>query len=199
MHRFLNGLTAAATAAFLITGMIAMSARSACAQQSDQTDSQYEGSFGANGAVAQPDKPAAPLDLNGCWSGTIEDVGTPGSGNGYLNFDQPKAKNGNPARALKPIKSTTTHNLYFDWSDGSYAYGFGSGAANSKVFHARINTGKGVKCGVVSAAVTGALSGNALIGAYNFRGCPKSFGKHAGTFTLAFDATGGTCNGTPAP
>jgi hypothetical protein len=189
MRRFVTAI-AAGTIAIFVLGMIVVSARSVRAQETDQSGAQYEGAFGASGAVAQPEKAvkAPPIDVNGCWTGTMLDVDA-GSGNGYLNFDQPTAKNGQPTKALKGIKSTATHNIYVVWSDNSCAYGFGPGTATSTGFHEKLNTGG--KCKVT---VIGNTSGNNLVGSYTFHGCSSSFGEHSGSFNLTFDVTGDACN-----
>lgn len=199
MRRFIKGITVAAASAIFVSGMVAASARSARAQQSDQNDAQYEGSVGAPGAAAQPDKAtkAPPININGCWSGTLLDVNSAGPGNGYLNFDQVTNKKGQLQKKLKPIKSSSTHNIDILWNDGSCAFGFGAGVATSTGFHEKLNAGG--KCKVT---VTGNTTdnGNEITGAYDFRGCPTSFGAHSGTFTMTLTSSGACghiANGCP--
>src|SRR5487761_1221768 len=168
MRRFIKGITVAAASAIFVSGMLAASARSARAQQSDQNDAQYEGSVGAPGAAAQPDKAtkAPPININGCWSGTLLDVNSAGPGNGYLNFDQVTNKKGQLQKKLKPMKSSSTHNIDILWNDGSCAFGFGAGVATSTGFHEKLNAGG--KCKVT---VTGNTTdnGNEITGAHDFR------------------------------
>jgi hypothetical protein len=188
MHRLITSTIAAATAAIFIVGMIAVSAQSVRAQQSEEGEAQFEGAQGATGGVAQPDKAAPPIDVNGCWTGTLSDVDA-GSGSGYLNFNQATTKKGQLQKKLKQIKSAATHNIYAVWSDNSCAFGFGPGTATSTGFHENLNAGG--KCKVT---VVGNISGNDLVGSYTFHGCPSSFGSHAGSFDLTFDNTGDSCN-----
>jgi hypothetical protein len=188
MQRVITSTVAAAAIAILISGMIAVSARSASAQQNEDNDAQYQGALGATGAAAQPEIAKVPIDVNGCWTGSIVDVDA-GAGSGYLNFDQVTTKKGNLKKTLKPIKSKATHNLYVVWGNGSCAYGFGPGSATSTGFHEKISSG-----GKCKATIIGNLSGNDLTGSYTFHGCPSSFGSHSGNFSLTFDNTGDSCN-----
>lgn len=189
MRRFVKGIIAAVTVAVLITGMIAVSTRTARAQQNNDNEAQYAGAHGAVGAAAQPDKTtkAPPIDVNGCWTGTMSDMEA-GSGSGYLNFNQATSKKG-PVKKLKRFKSVSTHNIYVVWSDGSCAFGFGPGTATATGFHEKLNAGG--KCRIT---VIGNISGNDLAGSYSSHGCPASFGPHAGSVTLTFDSSGNSCN-----
>jgi len=177
MTKLLKALGAGAAAAVLITGMIAGSARIARAQSAVEK----QGAFGGSGATAQPDKP--PININGCWSGAMEDVYA-GSGTGDVYF----AQSGN-----KLLPSPSYYMMYFTWTDGSYAYGDGKGTAAAKTFHFKVTYKTEKGC---SGTVSGKLISGDLVGVYHFtKVCAKNngFGPHKGAFDFTYDATGSSC------
>lgn len=188
MYRLLQTLSAGAAAAVLITGVIAGSARFARSQQSDSVAASDSGAPSGSGIASQPDS-RAPLDLNGCWSGTLEDVYA-GSGPGYLNFAQSGHK-------LLPPSTGSGYNMGFNWTSGNFnsqAYGVGKGTATPRVFHEGIHYKTEKGC---AASIIGTLTGSTLTGAYKFtKVCAKhnGFGPHAGTFSMTFDASNNSCN-----
>jgi hypothetical protein len=178
MRTITKGFTLAAAAAVLITGLIAGSARFAQAQSAEK-----QGELGGPGVAAEPDA-KAPINVNGCWSGTLDDVYA-GSGEGYADFAQ------SGKHLLPPADADM---VYFVWTD-SYAYGDGKGVATAKAFHLAVKFGKGCV-----EHVSGKLEGGDLVGVYSFtHACAKQpkgdeFGKHKGSFNFTFDPTGDSCD-----
>ncbi len=178
MRRTLRGFAVATAATVLITGLIAGSARLARAQSAEK-----QGDLGGPGVAAEPDA-KAPIDVNGCWSGTLDDVYA-GAGSGDVDFVQ------SGKQLLPPADEDM---MYFIWNDGSYADGDGQGVATAKTFKFTIKypTEKGCV-----AHVHGKLEGNDLVGVYSFtKVCARNngFGKHKGSFDLTYDPTGDSCD-----
>lgn len=177
MRRILRGFAVATTATVLITGLIAGSARLARAQSAEK-----QGDLGGTGVVAEPDA-KGPINVNGCWSGSLDDVYA-GAGDGYIDFAQ---------SGKKLLSPTDAYMVYFLW-DGSYAYGDGQGVATAKTFKFTIKYPSEKGC---VEHVHGKLEGGDLVGVYSFtKVCARNngFGKHKGSFDFAFDPTGDSCD-----
>lgn len=169
MRKTITGITAAAATAVLIAAMIAGSAHPSRAQDS-QASAWDAPSSGA--ALAQPDKPAPPPDIAGCWSGTIQDAGS-GPGTGAIFFVQHKNKLVKGTGAVLSILS----------SPGPL-----KGKVTSTSF---VASDHGKHCKTV--AFTGQPSGPDLTGTYILRRCLGV--TSSGTFDFAFDSSGNSCGG----
>ncbi len=173
----------AAAAAFLLIGMTVGSAQNAFAQDDDQAAVQNPGDLGGHAQVSN--EPAAPLDVNGCWSGTLTDIYA-GSGTGDVDFDQIKAKLRAP--------SNGDDMMDFTWADDSYAYGDGKGTATKRAYNFKVTYKSEKGCyGVVRGSLTDSTT---MVGIYRFsKVCWRhnDFGPHIGSFTFTYDSTGSSC------
>jgi hypothetical protein len=164
MYENLQTLAASAATAVLAMGLIAASAQFARAQDTDwqinATDSDV---------ADQPDK-AAPLDLGGCWSGTVADENF-GPGTGFLFFEQ---------EGGKAVVGTETGIV----TSGFEASGPLTGKIKKKTFSLKHNA---KKCDF---RFSGGLPSNELVGTYHI----KCEGKQTqGSFQFSFDPSGNSC------
>ncbi|MGH7781804.1 MAG: hypothetical protein ACREQR_18460 [Candidatus Binataceae bacterium] len=174
MSRFVRAVTASAAAAVLITGVIAGSARFARAQDAAASQDSAWTATTPGAAVSEPDKAAPPIDVAGCWSGTIEDANA-GAGTGALFFVQRKKKLVKGSGASLDIGNTT-------------GIGALKGKATSTSFVATLHARQ---CKTL--AFAGSPSGAGLVGTYILRRCLGLTTN--GTFSFTFDATGNSCGG----
>lgn len=168
MKRIGNLLMASGAAGLILSAFVAVSSTAAMAQD----DGSWNLSPGT--AVAQPDSKNPPLDLAGCWSGTIDDT-TGGPGTGFLFFVQNGTKLGTGTGAELDIPSlgTASGSLKGKTNSQNFALGFHKKDCNVS-FHGTIST-----------------SGN-LTGMYHLS--KKCFGQVLkGTFDYAFDVTSASC------
>jgi hypothetical protein len=166
MSRIIRLMTMGGVAALLVSCLVVGSANSARAQ-----DSGWQPWTPAP-TVAQPAKGTPPLNVDGCWSGTIEDD-TTGTGSGFILFVQKGKK----------LAHGTTVGLSFNGGP-SVTHGI-TGTVNSQNF-------KLVHPGRCNAMIRGTISGNDLVGTYRLtKHCLGS--KFGGTFDYTFDAGGTTC------
>ncbi len=164
MYGFLKSLAIPAATVVLAMGLIAASAQFARAQDTD-----WQNKASGSDVAEQPDK-AAPLDLNGCWSGTLADAKF-GSGTGFLFFDQ----EGDKAVSGTSAGIDTT---------GVDTSGPLTGKIKSKSFKVSFH---GKKCTVT---FSGGLPSSDLVGAYHYNCDGRS---DHGTFQFSFDAGGSSC------
>lgn len=166
MTKLLHALAASAAAAVLITGVIAGSARIVRAQEAADWQHVTQGP-----AIAQP-AARPPLDLTGCWSGSIDDHAT-GVGTGFLFFVQ------------SGRKLTTGTNGALNFSGGSSTGGALTGSTGPVSFQLKHHQ---KNCQV---SFHGRMSSSDLVGTYHLnKGCGV---KARGTFEYTFDNTGATC------
>lgn len=139
------------------------------AAQQDQNSNDW--TFSQPQTAAQPDK-AQPIDVAGCWSGTIDDDET-GPGTGHLLFVQKNRK----------LLHSTTGGL--DFSDGATASGKLSGRVSgaSFVLNHHNNT-----CRIT---FRGSSVDGDLVGTYIVRRCSKI--TTGGTFNFSFDSSNSSC------
>jgi hypothetical protein len=153
-------LAVVACAGLLSAGIIG-SARHAYAQ--DAPD-QSEGAWGvgtpdSTDQAASPDVVKPPLDISGCWQGTVKDKHD-GKGAAFFEFDQSGSN----------LLDSSTYD--FEWGDGSYAYGPLTGTVSSKGFKFSGPAGQG--CSVSGSAKRHGLK---LKGKVHFhQQCAKFFG-----------------------
>lgn len=171
LRKVIRGLTVAAAAAILITGLVAWSASFASAQQSDQNDSDVLSA--PEVTITAPDKKAPPADFAGCWDGSS--IGSlidqnSGKGYGWVLITQKKGK----------IKST----FEFQWgNDYAYSTHAHTGKATATGFRYNQN-------GKCSMKIIGSLGGsNDIVGTYE-NVCKKGNFDFVGTFDLPLDNSG---------
>jgi hypothetical protein len=152
--------------ALMFAAIAAFPSRSASAQETASPDSDWTATT-PGAAVAEPDKAAPPMDIAGCWSGSIEDANS-GAGTGALLFIQHKKK---------IAKGSGAH-----LSIGGGITGPVKGKVNSTVF---VATFHGTGCTTV--AFTGSL-----VGSYILRKCLGV--TSSGSFDFTFDTSGASCN-----
>ena len=172
MWRISRFLSVSGVAALILSALIAVSPNLARAQDSAAETNDWEASPGSGAVVAQPDKKQPPLDLAGCWSGTIDDDAT-GTGSGFLSFLQ------------KGTKLTVDGQL--DFNGGPNKRGILKGKANSKNFQLSAHSRK---CNV---SFHGTISsGDHLTGMYHLS--KKCLGAvDGGNFDYTFDGSGSSC------
>ena len=143
-------------------GLIAASAQLACAQD-------WQNKATGSDVADQPDK-AAPLDLNGCWSGSLASEKF-GAGTGFLFFEQEggKAVSGSGAG----IDTT-----------GVDTEGPVTGKIKKKSFSVSFH---GKKCNV---SFSGGLPSSDLVGKYHYKCDGES---DHGSFQFSFDSSGTSC------
>lgn len=154
--------------AALAAALIAVPPRIANAQQAQEDEAQTP-----DAAVAEPDKAAPPLDIAGCWSGTIEDANS-GAGTGAIFFVQHKKKLVKGTGAMLSLIPGQASKL--------------GGKVTSTSF---VATHHGKDCKAV--AFAGQPSGSDLTGTYILRRCAGL--TTSGTFDFAFDSSGNSCGG----
>src|ERR1700722_1197608 len=170
MNRIGTFLMASVAAGFILSTFIAVSSTAAMAQDAGA----WTLSPSTGEAAAEPDSKKAPLDLAGCWSGTIDDS-KGGSGTGFLFFVQQGTKLGTGTGAELDIPGS-----------GS-ASGPLKGKANSQDFQLGFH---GKSCNI---SFHGKISNSGdLTGMYHLS--KKCFGQVLkGTFDYTFDATNASC------
>ena len=163
-----------AGAAALAAALIAVPPRIANAQQAqeDQAQSADWTAKTPGAAVAEPDKAKPPLDIAGCWGGSIDDASS-GAGTGALLFIQHKKKIAKGSGAHLSVGGGITGPL--------------KGKVNSTVF---IATFHGKSCKTV--AFTGGMSSGSLVGTYILRKCLGV--TSSGSFDFTFDSSGAACS-----
>jgi hypothetical protein len=170
MARIIRFLTVSTAAALLVTGLVAGSAGLARAQQADSQSDGWQ-VLPPQPAVAQPTK-VAPLDVAGCWSGSIDDD-TTGTGSGFVFFNQKG----------KRLVHGTTIGLSFNGGP-SKSHGI-TGTVNSQNF-------KLIHPGHCKVLIRGTISSGDLVGSYGLsKHCLGQ--KFGGTFDYTFDDTGNSC------
>jgi len=175
MDRFRRIIFSVAGIATLATVLIAGAVRVANAQDQAQQDEAQGADWTAKtpgAAVEEPDKAAPPMDIAGCWSGSIEDANS-GAGTGALLFIQHKKKIAKGSGAHLSIGGGITGPL--------------KGKVNSTVFVASFH-GKACK----TVAFTGSISSGSLIGSYILRKCLGV--TSSGTFDYTLDSSGDSCD-----
>jgi hypothetical protein len=165
MHGILKSFAASAATVVITMGLIAASAQFARAQDTD-----WQNRATGSDVADQPDK-AAPLDLAGCWSGSLASKKF-GGGAGFLFFDQ----NGG--------KAVPGSGAGIDTS-GVNAEGPVTGTIKKKSFSVSF---KGKKCSV---RFSGGLPSSELVGNYHYK-CDGE--QDQGSFTFTFDSSGDSCN-----
>ena len=170
MNRIGSLLMASGAAGLILSAFVAASSTAAMAQD----DGSWNFSPSTGEASTQPDSKKPPLDLSGCWSGTIDDTKN-GAGTGFLFFVQDGTKLGVGTGAELDIPSLGT------------ASGPLKGKANSQDFELGFH-GKGCN---ISFHGTISNSGD-LTGMYHLS--KKCFGQVLkGTFDYTFDVTNASC------
>jgi hypothetical protein len=165
MHGISKSFAASAAMVVMTMGLIAASGQFARAQDADW---QYKAT--GSDVADQPDK-AAPLDLGGCWSGTIADEKF-GSGTGFLFFVQEGGK----------AVAGTDGGLE---TDQYTAEGPLKGTIKKKTFSVKFHA---KKCSV---SFKGGLPSEDLVGTYHI----KCDGKQTqGSFQFSFDESGTSCD-----
>ena len=161
--RLAKTLTIIACSALLSAGGVG-SARHAYAQDAAAADAEGWSAGGTGSAdldsadQLNPETQSTPLDIAGCWSGSVNDT-FDGTGTAGSTF----AQNG------KKIQHASR--LNFDWPDQAYVHGVIHGTASSTGIKFNGNAGKG--CSLHGVA-TGDAS--AMIGTVKFTGrCAKFF------------------------
>jgi hypothetical protein len=170
MKRIGSLLMASGAAGLILSAFVAASSTAAIAQDAGS----WSLSPSTGEAATQPDSKNPPLDLNGCWSGTIDDTKN-GAGTGFLFFVQERTKLGVGTGAELDIPSL-----------GS-ASGPLKGKANSQDFELGFH---GKACDI---SFHGKISNSGdLTGMYHFS--KKCFGQVLkGTFDYTFDVTSASC------
>jgi hypothetical protein len=170
MKRIGKLLMASGAAGLILSAFVAASSTAAVAQD----EGSWNLSPSTDEAATQPDSKKPPLDLNGCWSGTIDDTKN-GAGTGFLVFVQEGTKLGVGTGAELDIPSL-----------GS-ASGPLKGKTNSQDFELGFH-GKG--CNI---SFHGKISDSGdLTGMYHLS--KKCFGRVLkGTFDYTFDVTSASC------
>jgi len=170
MKRIGSLFLASGVAGLILSAFVAASSTAAMAQ--DEGSWNFTPSTGE--AATQPDSKKPPLDVNGCWSGTIDDTRN-GAGTGFLVFVQDGTKLGVGTGAELEIPSV------------GGASGPLKGKVNSQNFQLGFH-GKGCN---ISFHGSIANSGD-LTGMYHLS--KKCFGQVlAGTFDYTFDVSGASC------
>ena len=166
-------LSISAVAMLILSALVAVPSHLARAQDSG-SGNDWQASPSSGAVAEQPDAKASPLNLAGCWSGTIDDDST-GTGSGFLSFVQ-KGKN---------LTKATTAGL--DFNGGPSISGSLSGKTNSQNFHLKFHR---KQCNV---SFHGTISADGdLTGHYTLS--KKCLGEvFQGTFDYTFDAGGSTC------
>jgi len=170
MKRIGSLLMASGAAGLILSAFVAASSTAAMAQD--------EGSWNftpsTSEAATQPDSKKPPLDLNGCWSGSIDDTRN-GAGTGFLFFAQEGTKLGPGTGAELDITSLGT------------ASGALKGKVNSQNFELSFH---GKSCNI---SFHGSIANSGdLTGMYHLS--KKCFGQVLkGTFDYTFDVTGASC------
>lgn len=172
MREFRQFFFTFAGAAALAATLIAMPPRIANAQEDAAQSADLTAST-PDATVAEPDKAAPPLDIAGCWSGTIEDADS-GAGTGAIFFVQHKKKLVKGTGAILSLIPGQASKL--------------GGKVTSTSF---VATHHGKDCKAV--ALAGQLSGSDLTGTYILRRCVGL--TTTGTFDFAFDSSGSSCGG----
>ncbi len=170
MSKLVRAFTAGVTAAILVAGSVAVSPRNTHAQDADSQSAPWA-SRAAGTLMAQPDsKP--PLNVAGCWSGSVDDR-RQGTGTGFLYFVQ-NGKNLVAGTSGQISLSTVT----------------AGGPLSGRVTPRSVFAGHhAYSCNVAFRARE--ISGD-LVGAYNLnKHCAAV--KLAGTFDFTFDASGTSC------
>lgn len=124
-------------------------------------------------AVAEPDKAAPPMDIAGCWSGSIDDANS-GAGTGAIFFVQHNKKLAKGTGAILSLIPGAASPL--------------GGKVTSTSF---VATHHGKDCKTV--AFAGQPSGPDLTGTYILRKCGGL--TTSGSFDFAFDSSGNSCGG----
>jgi hypothetical protein len=170
MKRIGTLLMASGAAGFILSAFIAVSSTAAMAQDAGA----WTLSPSTGEAAAEPDSKTAPLDLGGCWSGTIDDTKN-GVGTGFLFFVQQGTKLGTGTAADLEIPSL----------------GSAAGPLKGKVNSQNFQLGFHKKSCNVSFHGTISNSGD-LTGMYHLS--KKCFGQVLkGTFDYTFDVTNASC------
>jgi hypothetical protein len=160
--RLVKRLLVVVCASLLFVGTVG-SAGHAYAEDGDESD-QSIGAWGApdpgNADETSSKAKVHPLDIKGCWSGTVSDTGD-GSGTATFQFDQ------NSNRKKVVIGST----FNFQWADSAFARGPIKGSVSSTGFKFKGNAG-----GACKVSGTGTGDATALMGTFQFVGtCAKLF------------------------
>lgn len=164
MYGILKSFAVSAATVALAMGLIVASAQFARAQDTD-----WQNMATGSDVAEQPDK-AAPLDLNGCWSGTLADAKF-GSGTGFLFFEQEGDK----------AVSGTTAGIDTSGVDSS-------GPLTGKIKKSSFSVSyHGKKCSV---RFSGGMPSSDLVGTYHY-----SCGGETdhGSFRFTFDSSGASC------
>ena len=170
MKRIRSLLMASGAAGLILSAFVAASSTVTMAQD----DGSWNLSPSTGETATQPDSKQPPLELNGCWSGTIDDT-TNGAGTGFLFFVQAGTKLGVGTGAVLDIPGLGA------------AAGPLKGKANSQNFELGFH-GKGCN---VSFHGTISNSGD-LTGMYHLS--KKCFSQVLkGTFDYTFDASSASC------
>lgn len=174
MWRITSCLQVSRIAALIVSTLVVVNSV-ALAQDNGAQSNQWESSPTISGeAAADPDSRLPPLNLAGCWSGTIDD-GNTGMGSGAIFFVQ------------REKKLTIGTFAIFEFNGGRPIAGHLSGKANSQNFQLKIHIRK------CNASLHGTLSPMGdLTGMYHFS--QKCLGQvDQGTFDYTFDPSGTSC------
>ena len=171
MKRIGSLLMASGAAGLILSAFIATSSTAAMAQD----DGSWNLSPSTGEAATQPDSKKPPLDLNGCWSGTIDDTKN-GAGTGFLFFVQSGTKLGTGTGAELDIPSLGAPSgpLKGKANSQDFEVGFHGKACNIS-FHGKISS-------------SGDLTGMYHLSKKCFFGQVLK-----GTFDYTFDATNASC------
>ncbi len=153
----------------LLSALLIGSTRHACAQTAKETD-QNAGAWSAEGTGSADESSSAdkgvPIDIEGCWTGTINDQAE-GDGTILFNFFAPN-----------PRKLKKTSNFLFDWNAEVYAQGNLKGMVSSTGITFEGHAGD-------DCLVSGSGEGDSsqITGRFKFEGdCAKEF--KGGTFSI---------------
>ena len=166
MLSFVKSLAATAATVMLAVGLIVAPAQVARAQEAPDTDWQNTGT----GAEVAEQPNTSSLNLNGCWSGTVDDSNF-GSGTGFLLFVQKGSKAGKGTGAGIDAGGLQT-----------------AGPLKGKIKKSSFSVSfHGKKCIV---RFSGSMPSSNLIGNYIYH-CGGT--STDGSFNFAFDASGNSC------
>ena len=135
MNRIGSLLMASGAAGLILSAFVAASSTAAIAQDAGS----WSLSPSTGEAATQPDSKNPPLDLNGCWSGTIDDTKN-GAGTGFLFFVQEGTKLGAGTGAELDIPSlgSASGPLKGKANSQDFQLGFHGKACNIS-FHGKIS------------------------------------------------------------